>query len=541
VAVLRSGDLAVPGTFDVPLPDPVQTEGLWLFGTVGPGWRVRCVSKTAQEVLGITSGDPIMSFVHPEDVPHLFLLLSNAAAEVTQAPARLRLRQLDGSWLLCTTLVAGLADSPLPSFAFIAHPAGAQSTVAGTRTRELEDCLRAIVRQAETTGVLEPERLPDGVPRDDLTCLSQREREIVQLLLAGERVPAIAQELFLAQSTVRNHLSTVLGKCDVRSQQELVRKLRGVGCEHRLRSTLASPSTPTREAATAGTGRDGHFVGHTGVSPPMAAGCDLWCTTPVQMTPVAADALAAVLDAAGEAIFTADRHGLITSWNPVSERLYGYPREEALGMALGALWPPELRGEYARLRARVAEGGGVRRYPTRRLHRDGGTVPVFLTVMPFVAGDGEVQGIASVCSARPAEPAAEMPSSGRHAVASCGVTGGTGAPARTARDARCESLFRQAFDVVVVTDARGEVQDVVCGGSAFSHPDRHRIGAQWSGLRPRRRPRHGDSHLASGAARAGTFRHLPAEACGRRLGVGRDGRLQCARRPSRRGDDREPA
>ncbi len=50
-----------------------------------------------------------------------------------------------------------------------------------------------------------------------------------------------------------------------------------------------------------------------------------------------ADALAAVLGAAGEAIFTADPQGLITSWNPVAERLYGYPWEEAIGMPLGVL------------------------------------------------------------------------------------------------------------------------------------------------------------------------------------------------------------
>jgi PAS domain S-box-containing protein len=38
------------------------------------------------------------------------------------------------------------------------------------------------------------------------------------------------------------------------------------------------------------------------------------------------------------------------------------------------------------------------------------------------------------------------------------------------RDARWEGLLRHAFDVVVVTDSGGEVQDVVCGGSAFNHP-----------------------------------------------------------------------
>jgi PAS domain S-box-containing protein len=52
--------------------------------------------------------------------------------------------------------------------------------------------------------------------------LSAREREIVNRLLNGDRVPAIARALYLGQSTVRNHLTAVYRKLNVRSQQELV-------------------------------------------------------------------------------------------------------------------------------------------------------------------------------------------------------------------------------------------------------------------------------------------------------------------------------
>ncbi|MDX6204840.1 MAG: Bacterial regulatory protein luxR family, partial [Frankiales bacterium] len=44
--------------------------------------------------------------------------------------------------------------------------------------------------------------------------------------LAGERVPMIAERMFLSQSTVRNHLTSVYRKQGVRSQQELLRLLR---------------------------------------------------------------------------------------------------------------------------------------------------------------------------------------------------------------------------------------------------------------------------------------------------------------------------
>jgi DNA-binding CsgD family transcriptional regulator len=56
--------------------------------------------------------------------------------------------------------------------------------------------------------------------------LSLRESEIVTRLLAGDRVPAIAKALFITQSTVRNHLSSVFRKMNVASQQELLELLR---------------------------------------------------------------------------------------------------------------------------------------------------------------------------------------------------------------------------------------------------------------------------------------------------------------------------
>lgn len=52
--------------------------------------------------------------------------------------------------------------------------------------------------------------------------LSDREAQVVQLLLSGNRVPRIAQQLHLSPSTIRNQLSTVYRKLGVSSQQELI-------------------------------------------------------------------------------------------------------------------------------------------------------------------------------------------------------------------------------------------------------------------------------------------------------------------------------
>lgn len=45
--------------------------------------------------------------------------------------------------------------------------------------------------------------------------LSQREREVLRLLASGLTNAAIADRLFLAEGTVRNHVTTILAKLDV--------------------------------------------------------------------------------------------------------------------------------------------------------------------------------------------------------------------------------------------------------------------------------------------------------------------------------------
>ncbi len=58
---------------------------------------------------------------------------------------------------------------------------------------------------------------------------NQRERDIVELMLRGHRIPSIAARLHLSHHTVRNHLRTIFAKCDVNSQRELVDHLRAGG------------------------------------------------------------------------------------------------------------------------------------------------------------------------------------------------------------------------------------------------------------------------------------------------------------------------
>jgi DNA-binding NarL/FixJ family response regulator len=69
-------------------------------------------------------------------------------------------------------------------------------------------------------------QLPALAEAPQLGALTSRELAILTRLLDGQRVPAIAAELFVSPSTVRNHLSSICAKLGVRGQVDLIRLLR---------------------------------------------------------------------------------------------------------------------------------------------------------------------------------------------------------------------------------------------------------------------------------------------------------------------------
>jgi len=101
---------------------------------------------------------------------------------------------------------------------------------------EIIDQMRALVRLRTKAADWRPVTVVPDLPTTDgmghvpveqrQPWLTPRERQIVARLMDGERAPAIAAELYVSQSTVRNHLSSVFKKFGVASQVELVRRLR---------------------------------------------------------------------------------------------------------------------------------------------------------------------------------------------------------------------------------------------------------------------------------------------------------------------------
>jgi DNA-binding NarL/FixJ family response regulator len=72
--------------------------------------------------------------------------------------------------------------------------------------------------------------LESTTPRDRGTRPPRRARGAAhpppERQIPGQRIPAIAADLFVSQSTVRNHLSSIYAKLGMHSQVDLIRLVR---------------------------------------------------------------------------------------------------------------------------------------------------------------------------------------------------------------------------------------------------------------------------------------------------------------------------
>lgn len=102
-----------------------------------------------------------------------------------------------------------------------------ESAALRDRVVELETRLRRIAAELRAAGFLDPDDLPGGGAEARLSELTPRQREVLERILKGQRVPAIASELFVSPSTVRNHLATIFRRFGVHSQSELIELMSG--------------------------------------------------------------------------------------------------------------------------------------------------------------------------------------------------------------------------------------------------------------------------------------------------------------------------
>jgi len=106
--------------------------------------------------------------------------------------------------------------------------------------------------------------------------------------------------------------------------------------------------------------------------------------------------LAAIVTSSQDAIVSTTLDGAISSWNAAAERLYGYTAKEMLGQSIRRLFPAKRWNDETAVLARVAAGETIAQFEATRLHKNGSTVEVSVTVSPIHDRDGKVVGLSGI-------------------------------------------------------------------------------------------------------------------------------------------------
>jgi PAS domain S-box-containing protein len=116
----------------------------------------------------------------------------------------------------------------------------------------------------------------------------------------------------------------------------------------------------------------------------------------LQLESNARNHLAAIIDSANDAIISKNLEGIVQSWNPAAEIIFGYTAEEMVGHSIMRLIPKGCEEEEMNILFRLRAGERISNHFTRRVHKNGHLVPVALTISPIKSFDGKIVGASKI-------------------------------------------------------------------------------------------------------------------------------------------------
>ena len=108
-----------------------------------------------------------------------------------------------------------------------------------------------------------------------------------------------------------------------------------------------------------------------------------------------AQRLTSIVEHSDHAIFERTIEGIITTWNPAAERMFGYTRQEIVGRSIDMLIGVDGSEEIRSILTRIRAGENLEHFETIRVRKDGTFFPVSLTISPIHDRDGSLVGVST--------------------------------------------------------------------------------------------------------------------------------------------------
>ena len=106
--------------------------------------------------------------------------------------------------------------------------------------------------------------------------------------------------------------------------------------------------------------------------------------------------LAAIVNSSDDAIVSKTLDGIIVSWNPAAERMFGWTAGEVVGKPITIIIPADRLDEERSVLEHLRRGESIDHYETIRVRKDGVEIPISLTVSPIRDPGGTVIGASKI-------------------------------------------------------------------------------------------------------------------------------------------------
>jgi PAS domain S-box-containing protein len=106
--------------------------------------------------------------------------------------------------------------------------------------------------------------------------------------------------------------------------------------------------------------------------------------------------LTAIIQSSEDAVISKTLQGIVTSWNPGAEKLFGYTASEMIGQPINKLIPPDRFEEEPEILRQIQMGQRVSHFETKRVTKQGELIDISLAISPIKNSNGIIIGASKI-------------------------------------------------------------------------------------------------------------------------------------------------
>jgi len=106
--------------------------------------------------------------------------------------------------------------------------------------------------------------------------------------------------------------------------------------------------------------------------------------------------MASIVESSDDAIVSKTLEGVITSWNPGAERIFGYTAQEAIGQNISFIIPADRMAEETTILEKLRRGERINHFDTVRVRKDGTRLDISLTISPVRDSANKIIGVSKI-------------------------------------------------------------------------------------------------------------------------------------------------